>query len=143
MKLDIYIDKEREEQVIVYAHERNELTRQIEQLVFERTEDIIGYKEREALRLGLSEIYCFTVTDNRVYAMTEKESYQLRCRLYQLEERLPETFVKINQSCIVNIKMIGRFNASVSGTLNVILKNGYTDYISRRNLKKVKERLGL
>ena len=52
-------------------------------------------------------------------------------------------FIKINQSCIANIRQIQRFDTSFSGTLRVIFKNGYTDYVSRRQLKAVKERLGL
>ena len=52
-------------------------------------------------------------------------------------------FVKLNQSCIVNIKKIECFDASLGGALKVTLKNGYRDYVSRRQLKAVKERLGL
>ena len=61
----------------------------------------------------------------------------------QLEEMLDDSFVKINQSCIANIKKIDRFKATVGGSLTVIFKNGHIDYVSRRNLKNVKERLGL
>ena len=44
---------------------------------------------------------------------------------------------------LINIDKIKRFDASLSGFLLVTLKNGYSDYVSRRNLKNVKERLGL
>ena len=88
-------------------------------------------------------MYCFSVEDNRVYAVTEKEKLQLKIRLYQVEEMADKGFVKINQSCVANIRHIKRFDASVSGTLRVVFKNGYTDYVSRRQLKTVKERLGL
>jgi len=60
-----------------------------------------------------------------------------------LEEKLSSDFIKINQSCIVNIKKIEKFSASIYGTLNIKLKNGYSDYVSRRNMKKIKERFGL
>ena len=64
-------------------------------------------------------------------------------RLYSIEEKLSEDFIKINQSTVINIKKIQRFDVSVTGTLKVIMKNGYTDYVSRRRIKNVKERLGL
>ena len=65
-------------------------------------------------------------------------------RLYKIEEMLEDDdFIKINQSCIVNIKMIESFDASIGGALMIKLKNGYRDYISRRQIKAVKERLGL
>ena len=41
------------------------------------------------------------------------------------------------------IKKIKKFDTSVSGMLTVTFKNGYRDYVSRRNLKSVKERLGV
>ena len=77
------------------------------------------------------------------FAITEKERLRLKCRLYQLEEVLPEYFVKINQSCVANIRKVARFDTSVSGTLLIKFKNGYKDYVSRRQMKAVKERLGL
>ena len=95
------------------------------------------------MQIVLSDTYCFTVEESRVYAITKSGKWQLKCRLYNLEESLPQSFVKINQSCIANIKMIHRFDTSLSGALAVRFKNGYCDYVSRRNLKTVKERLGL
>lgn len=142
MKFTFIQDKNREEEVTVCAHEKTNLVRQIEQLVSEDSFRLVGYTEREAVPLNINDIFCFIVEDNRVFALTEKEKLQLKLRLYKIEERLPEGFVKINQSCIANIKRIKRFDASVSGTLTVIFQNGYKDYVSRRNLKNVKERLG-
>jgi DNA-binding LytR/AlgR family response regulator len=75
--------------------------------------------------------------------MTENETFQLKERLYMLEEMLDDSFLKINQSCIANIHKIKKFDASFSGALFVTLQNGYKDYVSRRRLKAVKERIGL
>lgn len=143
MKCKTIIDKNREEEVIIYAHERNETVESIERIVSSTQLELIGYSGKSAVKLEWSEVYCFSVEDNRVYAVTEKEKLQLKLRLYQVEEMADKGFVKINQSCVANIKHIKRFDASVSGTLRVVFKNGYTDYVSRRQLKTVKERLGL
>ncbi len=143
MKCKTIIDKNREEEVIIYAHERNETVESIERIVSSTQLELIGYSGKSAVKLEWSEVYCFSVEDNRVYAVTEKEKLQLKIRLYQVEEMADKGFVKINQSCVANIKHIKRFDASVSGTLRVIFKNGYTEYVSRRQLKTVKERLGL
>lgn len=143
MECKIFIGKEYKEEVLVYAHEKTKLVREIENLVAEEGFELIGYKEKEAVRLNLSDISCFSVEDNKIYAFTEKERLLVKCRLYKLEETLPQSFVKINQSCIANIKKIDRFDASVSGSLTVRFKNGITDYVSRRNVKSIKERLGI
>ena len=36
-----------------------------------------------------------------------------------------------------------KYQKTFSGTLSVVFKNGYTDYVSRRNIKAVKERIGI
>ena len=142
MKFSFYADKERNE-VIVYAPEKNELITEIEHLARKNSSELIGYKNKEAIKLSPDEILCFISENNRVFAVTEKKKLLLRLRLYQLEESLSSNFVKINQSCIANIRQIKKFNASFSGTLQVTFKNGYTDYVARRRLKEVKERLGV
>ena len=143
MKLQIVIDSNRDEEIIVYAHNKSPLVVEIEELVNSRSVDLIGYAENETVKLNLNDIYCFFTEDNKVYALTENEKYRLKSRLYQLEENLNNNFVKINQSCIANIRKIDRFKATVGGSLTVIFKNGHVDFVSRRNLKNVKERLGL
>ncbi len=142
MKCVITIDKEHEEEVLIFAHEKTQLVEDILNLI--NNENMFtGYSEGEIHRLNLSEISCFTVEDNKVYALTDKDKLQIKHRLYQVEEKLSDDFVKINQSCIANIKKIKKFDSSVSGMLTVTFKNGYRDYVSRRNLKSVKERLGV
>ena len=143
MKCTLIITDEHEEEVIIYARERTKLTNDIEALVIGSVSELIGYKENEVVKLTSDLISCFTVEGNKVYALTDSEKLQIKLRLYQLEEILSDTFVKINQSCIANIRKIERFDTSISGTLLIKFKNGYKDYVSRRQMKTVKERFGL
>ncbi len=143
MKLKITIDRNREEEILLFAHERTKLVDDIESLVKNFSKEIIGYTETQAHILNFSNITCFIVENNKVYAITDKEKLQVKMRLYQLEEMLSDSFVKINQSCIANINEIKRFDSSISGTLKVVFKNGYGDYVSRRNIRAIKERLGV
>ncbi len=143
MKCTVVIDPSREEEVFIYAHKRTPLIDEIEQLAAEDV-SLIGYDEdRTAYPLKPADVYCFTVQNNKVIAITDTDSYTVRARLYQLEEMLPNTFVKINQSTIANIRKIQRFRATFGGALQIVFQNGYEDYVSRRQLKFVKERLGL
>ena len=143
MKCQTIVDAEREEEVVIYVREKSTVSDRIEAFVKEISCELIGYNENTAVNLELDDVFCFTVEDGKVYALTESEKYRLKQRLYLLEEMLDVSFVKINQSCIANIRKIKKFDASFSGTLTVVFKNGYRDYVSRRQLKKVKERIGL
>ena len=143
MKIQVIVDKNNEEKIVIYTKEETNLAKQIEKIVNENAFELLGYKDEEIVKLTPSQIYCVSVIDNKVWAILEKEKYLLKHRLYEVQKKLPENFVKINQSCIANIDKINRFDASFSGTLKLIFKNSYTDYVSRRQLKTVKERIGI
>lgn len=143
MKCTVVIDERHEEEVLIYAHAQNDLTREIVRLAQGAEAPLIGYTETAAVTLQASDIFCITIDGGKIFAVTENARFQMRQRLYALEQLLGRDFVKINQSCIVSTKRIARFEASRGGALMVILKNGYRDYVSRRQLKAVKERMGL
>ena len=143
MKISVFTDKNREEEIVIFAHEETELINQIKSLINDYSSQITGFKENEIYQLKATDIYCFTVENNKVFAITENDKFLLKNRLYSIEEGLSSDFIKINKSCIANIKKIERFDAAITGTLMVKFKNGYTDYVSRRSVKSVKERLGI
>ena len=143
MKVTTVIDPQKEEEVVIYAHKRTALVEEIETLVAQSNHPLLGYGEGEILPLSFSSVECFFVADGKLYARTGEKTLRIAMRLYQLEELLDNSFVKINQSAIVNIKSIRRFEASVGGSLRVVMQCGWCDYISRRQLKFVKERMGL
>ena len=132
MKIKVVIDKNLDEDIVVYAKERNELVDKIERLL-KGEDNIVAKRDRTLYNLDFSDIVCFTAENNKVFAHAEK--------IYELEEILPDNFLKINKSCIANIEKIKSFDATITGTLAVNFKNGYRDYVSRRRMKYVKERL--
>ena len=143
MKYSIIIDKERDEEVIIYAKERSEIVDRLEAMLKEEKSDVIvGICGNDTAILNISDIVCFTVTDGITYALTEKGKFKTKMRLYQAEESGGGDFLKINQSCLVRISAIERFSASIGGSLSVHIKGGYCDYVSRRQMKNVKERMG-
>ena len=142
MKYKIVINSEQEEDAVISLRERGELLGRIESVLSER-EELFGYKDNEAVRLDAAELYCFFIEGGRVYALCSSGKYLIKDRLYRLERSYSEDFVKINQSCLVNVSKIIRFTTSFGGSLRVELLGGYRDYISRRQLKSVKERIGL
>ena len=143
MKFSLFIETEREEEVIVYAHRESELTESIKDLVSGTNNNLVGYKNNELVKINLENVYCFTIENNKLYAVMEKEKLLIKQRLYQIEEMLGSKYIKINQSSIANINFIDRFDASIGGTLTVIFKNKYKDYVSRRQIKEVKKRMGI
>jgi len=143
MKYKLIIDPEREESLELTLHERTSLADKIEALLGETSEHILGYYDLDAYRLSPSDIDCVYTDGDDIFALVGKESYRVRLRLYELEELLGGAFVKLNRGCIVRVSSIVKFESSLGGSLSVVLRNGFNDYISRRELKNVKRRFGL
>ena len=143
MKCEIIIDSECEEKVVIYARENSKIVEEIAQIARYSSEHINGYDGKEIVRINPEDIHCISILDNKIFALLQNDKLLLKERLYVLIDRLPSNFIKINQSCIANIHKIERFDASLSGTLKVRFKNGHIEYVSRRQLKFVKERMGI
>lgn len=144
MKCFTFIDKNEEERVIIYSKERTSLVEQIEKLVSSTGVSLTGTYEDTSVLINPMDVSCFVVESGKIFALINEKKYQLKERLYQLEDMsFNEYFVKLNQSCLANIKQIKEFKASIGGSVMVIFQNGYKDYISRRELKNFKERIGL
>lgn len=89
-----------------------------------------------------AEILSFYAEGQRVIMLGADRRYTVSRKLYELEEQLGSCgFVRISKSEIVNFRQIRSLDMSITGTVRVIMKNGYETYASRRNVTKIKEML--
>lgn len=143
MKVKIVVDPTREEEVIIFTHKRTPLVEEIERLASDKPMELLGVCDDENVVLEYVKVLRFTVENGKTYAYAGDKRYRIKQRLYQIEEQAPDCFIRIHQSCLANLRGIARFEAAYSGTLRVVFKNGDVDYVSRRNVRGVKERLGV
>lgn len=71
------------------------------------------------------------------------EWHEVKSTLTELEALVGEGFARISKSAIVNIASVKSVRASFSGTLDLLLKNGMEDVISRNYRKSFKSKLGV
>lgn len=141
MKLRLIIDKEKEEEVVVTAHDHTPLVDEIEALICKYTNRIPGYTEDDIKMLSLSDIECITVLDGKTYAIdTKNRQYRLKQRLYELEATLPSSFIRINKSSLANESALDRFQVTFAGSVDAVFKCGYREYVSRRCFAQIKRR---
>lgn len=142
MKFRLIIDKEKDEEVVATVHQRSPLIEEIESLILNHTDRIPGYLEDEIKMLTVSEIECVTVLDGKTYAIDSgNRHYRLKQRLYELEQLLPASFIRINKSTLANEKALDRFTVTIAGSVDAIFKCGYREYVSRRCFTQIKRRL--
>ena len=135
MQFKMIIDKEKEEEVLAIVHEKTKLVEEIEALVqeAENPTQMNGYGEDDIRVLSIMEIESVYVEDGKTYARySDGNRYQLKKRLYEVENILPSDFIRINKSAIANKKKIKRFKTAISGVVDVEFKSGHTEYVSRR-----------
>ena len=146
MKIEVRLDATCEETtVVIYT---NRVADEVQNLARRLSQDapqvIVGFLEDEAMLLSQEEIYRVFAESGKVFAETENGRYQLRLRLYELEERLDgKRFVRISNAEIVNLGMVRGFDLSFAGTICVRMKNGTVTYVSRRYVSKIKQVLGI
>ncbi len=144
MKFTLIIDKEKDEEIIATVHSRSALTDEIEALILKHVgaDRIPAYRDDDMKMLPFSDIECVTVLDGKTYAIDSKnQRYRLKQRLYELEQQLPSSFIRINKSTLANEKALDRFRVTYAGSVDAYFKCGYTEYVSRRCFAQMKRRL--
>lgn len=143
IKLDISPVYKEKEVIIKSAEDDDEVKEIVHSLqeVESKFNHLNGYLGETVYSLELSEILFFETNDRNVYAHTINNAFLIHYRLYELEENLPDNFLRVSKSSILNVDEILSLSRSVTGNL-IQFKNTYKKiYVSRRFLKDLKTRL--
>lgn len=94
------------------------------------------------VKLEPGDIYYFESVDNKVYAYCEKNVYEVKQKLYELEETYGHSdFVRISKAMIVNVSRINKIVPMFNGRLEAVLANGEKVVISRQYVPDLKKKL--
>lgn len=146
MKIEIKIDENcAEPKIIVVTDKINEEINDIlRKLSAEQPQILAGFKDEKVTALDLNQIFRIYASGGKVYAETDSDTYTLRLRLYETEQRLAnQSFVRISNGEIINLKKVKGFDLSFIGTICVSLSNDTVSYVSRRYVSKIKQLLGI
>ena len=146
MEIELKLEPGRQQpKIVVLAGEENEDLRRLMQELAGLTYDPIPvWMGEQTRRIPQSDFLRFYTDGKGVSAQTAEDTYTVRLRLYELEERLdPRRFVRISNSEIVNLERVTAVDLSLTGTIRMTLDGTVTAYVSRRHVKQIKETLGL
>lgn len=145
MRVEITIDQKIKETFIkIFARQMNKEVEMIQRLLTTEHTHIIGQQEDEAVLLEPVQIIRIYTEDKKVFAQCQEGLYQLKLRIYELEQLLyHENFIKISQGELVNLAYVKRLDFSFKGTIALELKTGSVSYVSRRYLSNFKKALNL
>lgn len=146
MEVELKLEPGRQEPkvVILAGAETEDLLRLARELAGLALDPIPVWTEECTRRLPQGDFLRFFADGKSVSAQTAEETYTVRLRLYELEERLdPRRFVRISNGEIVNLDKVTAIDLSLTGTICMTLDGTVHAYVSRRYVKKIKETLGL
>lgn len=110
--------------------------------ILKNHETIIFYQKDVEFYFPVDEVLFFETEGDMVCAHTKNDVYQVKMRLYELEERLSSEFMRISKSAICNVGKIYAIDRSITSICTVKFEN--TDkqvYVSRHYFKSLKNRI--
>jgi len=146
MKIRIEIDPALEEtEVVIRCESLDDSIMQLQSELLSRDNEkkkIVFYKDETEFYLPLDEILFFETSESGVFAHTREDEYQVRHKLYELEEMLPRYFIRISKSAILNTKKVYSIVRNITAASKIeFFESHKVVYVSRSYYRNLKERL--
>ena len=141
------VSKDKKEEIVVYCHKLTpQLENIIRQLEQHKTELALEFfKGGQQYYLSLQEILFFETEEKQVYAHTRDAAYQVRQRLYELENLLPAYFVRVSRFSIANTLQVFSIQRNLTRVNLISFRNSHKEIYASRSysaelLRKMNER---
>ncbi|MDO5294160.1 MAG: LytTR family DNA-binding domain-containing protein [bacterium] len=146
MRIRIEVDDQMEEnEILIRCGKLMEEVYELQKLLtgtFSEKKEMVFYKEEKEYYIPLKEILFFETDPAGICAHTIKQMYQVKYKLYELEELLPRNFMRVSKSTILNIDRIYSITRNLTASSVVEFQNTHKQvYISRYYYKAVKEKI--
>lgn len=136
MKIRIEVNnKIKENEVVIRCSELSESVKNIQIMiedVLSHKKDIIFYRGDTEYYISLEEVLFFETEENGICAHTINNIYNVKYKLYELEEFLPGHFMRVSKSTILNTNHIYSITRSISSSSKVEFQNTHKQvFVSR------------
>lgn len=138
------IDPEKEEEIVIRCHTLSDEVNAIINKLRRSESILLGSKDGETFRIAVKDIYYIESVDNKTFICVQKDVFESKQKLYELEElTLGTKLFRCSKSMILNIGKIRSVSAAINGRFEAKLLNGEAVIISRQYVPKLKEKLGM
>ena len=145
MKIRTEICSDGENEIIIRCRERDERIMDIERVLEGMTKghrELVLYIGNAEHYVPISEILFFETVESKVCAHTKDTMYTSHYKLFELENLLPSSFVRISKSAIANVMSIGSLTRELVGNGEVrFYKTDKKTYFSRAYYKILRDRI--
>jgi len=135
------IARKEEEQVIIECTNVTPDIRDIEAYVLGKGTELSGITLEQHIRqFNLKDVYYFEALDEKVFAYTVGQVYEIKMRLYEVEKAYESYhFVRCSKSVVMNLMLLDSISPALSGRFFAHMKNGEKLMISRQYAPHIKQ----
>lgn len=114
---------------------------EIKEYVQHKGEALIGYTQNnERVSVRVEDILYFEIVDGIVFAYTVDSVYEIKGRLYQVEEKVSRrTICRASKAMLVNVEHITSVRTALNGRLYAKMENGEEILITRRYAREIED----
>ena len=140
MKLEVRKIPETEpEMVEIRYHWITDEVQEIISFVKSRQGQLSALQDGKRYEVLVADLFYAESVDDRVFLYTAADSYEIRMKLYELEDLLKNrSFLRISKSMLVNLMKISSVRPALNGRFSAGLKNGEEIIISRKYVPELK-----
>ena len=112
---------------------------EIKEYVQYKGNTLTGYKQtKEKVSVRIEDILYFETVDGLVFAYTVDSVYEMKGRLYQVEEKVKRRNIcRASKTMLVNVEHISSVRTALNGRLYARMENGEEILITRRYAKEI------
>lgn len=145
MKIRIELDETtKEDEVIIKCQSLNKEIQDVQKVLtemFAKKQQITFFKGDKAYYLSLESILFFETDVSGISAHTADQVYEVKHKLYELEEMLPGSFMRVSKSTILNTNQIYAMTHNLSSNEVQFQGTHKQVYVSRHYYKPLKFKL--
>ena len=148
MKIRVEVEPDlKDTEVVIRCNEVNETVIQLQNLINQAEKEkkrIVFYKDDTEFFIPLSNVLFFETSGEQVWAHTADEEFLVKYKLYELENMLPEMFMRVLKSTILNTAKIYSILRNLTAASKIeFYQSKKTVFVSRFYYKELKNKLSL
>ncbi|MBR1731685.1 MAG: LytTR family transcriptional regulator DNA-binding domain-containing protein [Ruminococcus sp.] len=136
------IDRDKPELIEVFCHTISDEVREIVAFIKSRQGQLTAAADERQYEIAVSDIFYIEAVDNKVFIYTKNKVYEIKRKLYELDEMLREKhFLRVSKSTLLNLMKVSAINPALNSRFTAVLFSGEQVVISRKYVPALKQAL--
>jgi DNA-binding LytR/AlgR family response regulator len=127
------VDRSADEQVTIRCYTVTDRVNSIVHFIRSSGTTLTGYHDEQITQVPLQDIFYVEAVDNRVFAYTREQVFELKFKLYEFEDIYRcHRFIRCSKSMVINLMQIDSVYPIFNGRFSAKMFNGEEIIISRQ-----------